>query len=136
MSLANVRSALVARYQAGAFGLNTAYENRKESPAAGSPWAAIHFIPAQPFAATQGTQGSDRFDGILQIDLNYPVGTGEGEILAKATEILQQFKAGTQLSYSGQSVTLKASGQSQGNIINSQYRITIDAGWYANVSRA
>lgn len=136
MSISSVRSALVQHFIDGAFGLDTQYENRKFTPPDNEAWSALFFIPAAAEADTQGTQGSDRWDGIVQIDLNYPLDTGESSILAKADAIIQQFKAGTKLLYSGQAVTLKASGRNQGSIVNSQYRISITAGWYSFVSRA
>lgn len=136
MSISSVRTALVNHYSDGAFGMETAYENRKFTPPDNEEWAALFFIPASSEADTQGTQGSDRWDGIVQIDLNYPLDSGESSILAKADAIIQQFKAGTKLLYSGQAVTLKASGRNQGSIVNSQYRISITAGWYSFVSRA
>jgi hypothetical protein len=136
MSHRAINQALVAHYVSGSFGLSTAYENVKFDPANGQPWASVFFLPAQAVATTQGNGGLDLVDGIFQIDLNYPLGEGDGAILAKADVIIAHFKAGTMLTYSGQVVTLKASGRNGGHIINSQYRISISCGFYAHVSRA
>ena len=136
MSHSAVIAALAEHYNNGAFGLETADENVKFEPTSGQPWAGLFYLPAQPVATTQGTQGLDQVDGVYQIDLNYPLDEGEADILAKADEIISHFKAGTKLLYSGQAVTLKASGRSPGQIVNSQYRISISCGFYAHISRA
>lgn len=135
MSLTNIKAALVNAYVTGAFGLPTAYENRVFDTTPGVPWAAVHVLPAQPDVFTLGSSGRDEHTGILQIDLFYPLNTGDGAILAKADAIRTYFKAGTDFDYNGQTVTIRNSGRSGGRRDEGWYSIIMTIEWYAYTTR-
>lgn len=135
MSFAKIKSALVSAYETGAFGLPTAYENRDFDPINTGPWAAVYVIPNQPEVATLGSIGTDQHEGILQIDLNYPAGAGDGDVLTKADEIGAVFKAGTYVDHDGQQVYIVGCGRSQGRRELGMYRISLTIEWYARTAR-
>lgn len=96
MRFRDIRNALVLSWVDGAYGLPTAYPNKKfDAPSPGTPWAALFVVPSQPGAATLGDTGQDRHDGFLQIDLNYPLDAGDTGALDKADEIARRYVAGT-----------------------------------------
>lgn len=137
MSVSNVRAALIQAFTNGAFFAqeNIAFENMAFTPGA-LPWAKITFSPIQPVVATLGQGGTDDQSGYLQIDLNYPQGTGEADIMAKADAIRNAFPAGSSCAYSGQVVTVANCGRSQGRISNGYYRISVTINFYARIPRS
>lgn len=135
MSISDVETALIQNYVDGSFNLPTAYENRMFSPADGKPWAAVSFIPNQPVVASIGPTGSDEHTGILQIDLYYPVNTGTGQCRDKAQEVMDAYKAGSDVEYNGQHVIITSCGRSTGRAANGWYRVIITVEWYAHINR-
>lgn len=135
MSLSKIKSTLVNAYITGGFRLPTAYENRIFKPDNTKPWASIFIVPNQPTVATLGDAGTDNHDGFLQIDLNYPAGQGDGEILAKVDEIRAHFTAGKYFTLDNQTVVISSCGRSQGRDVNGMYQINITINWYARTAR-
>lgn len=137
MSLSNVESALVKAYTDAAFFTNakTQFENIAFTPPTAEPWAAFYFVPAQPVVATLGAGGSDRLDGFVQIDINYPADKGTKDAKEKADAFRNVFKAGARFSYSGQEVIIVSCGRSQGRIVNGLYRISVTVVFYAHITR-
>lgn len=101
MRFRDIRNALIQSWVDGDHGLPTAYPNRGADAALqsaqdnGQPWAAVFVVPSQPGVATLGDTGQDRHDGFLQIDLNYPAGSGDVAAYDKADEIARRYIAGT-----------------------------------------
>lgn len=101
MRFRDIRNALVLSWVEGAFGLPTAYPNKKpgagveQAQADNQPWVSLFVVPAQPGVATLGRTGQDRHSGFLQIDLNYPLDTGDTAALDKADEIAARYVAGS-----------------------------------------
>lgn len=136
MSIEKVRSALVEAFTEGNFftSENIAGENQKFTPGT-QPWAKLFFSPSQPTVATLGLGGQDRWDGFLQIDLNYPTDEGTADIGAKALAIINTFTAGKRFAYSGQEVVIANCGRSQGRISNGYYKVAITVVFYAHITR-
>ncbi|URA07003.1 tail terminator protein [Xanthomonas phage Elanor] len=106
-----------------------------EKPADQSPWAKTFVLMNQPSVATLGSEGQDAHDGILQIDLNYPLNTGEAAVTAKADELTDFFKAGKRLAHSGVELTVTSCGRSRGREVEGWYRVSMTVAWFARVSR-
>lgn len=106
-----------------------------DKPTPQNPWAATHIIMNQPSVATLGSEGQDAHDGILQIDLNYPLNTGEAAVTAKADELSDFFKAGKRLAHSGVELTVASCGRSRGREVDGWYRVSMTIAWFARVSR-
>ncbi|MFT0140784.1 phage tail terminator-like protein [Alcanivoracaceae bacterium MT1] len=103
MRFRDIRNALVLSWVEGQFGLPTAYPNKKpgagveQAQADNQPWVSLFVVPAQPGVATLGSTGQDRHDGFMQIDLNYPLDTGDTAALDKADEIATRYVAGRRI---------------------------------------
>lgn len=138
MSLSQVNSALTAAYKAGGFfpDAHTAYENVVfNKPSAGTPWAKYVFITANPSVVTLGPVGFNRYDGFVQLDINYPTNTGRGNADAKADAIILYFKTGNKYAYEGQEVIIRTVGRTPGREVDGFYRITLSIFFYANINR-
>ncbi|QNN97184.1 hypothetical protein P9A51_gp29 [Xanthomonas phage Xp12] len=106
-----------------------------DKPSDQSPWASVFIMGNQPSVATLGNEGQDAHDGILQIDLNYPLNTGEAAVTAKADELTDYFKAGKRLAHSGVELTVASCGRSRGREVDGWYRVSMTVTWFARVSR-
>lgn len=137
MSASKVRSAIAQAFVSGAFFANTAvsYENMTFTPPSSGPWAAFNFVPAGSGVFTLGPTGRDELTGFVQIDVNYPVGTGGKDAGDKADAIRNTFTAGKTLSYSGQVVTIKQCTRSHGRLVNNYYKVSVTIYFYAFLNR-
>lgn len=137
MSLSNCEAAFLKAYKDGAFftDAKTQYENLAFTTPTGEAWAAFYFVPSQPVVATLGAGGSDRLDGFVQIDLNYPANKGTKDVRDKADALRSLFTAGARFSYSGQEVIVASCGRSQGRIVNGFFRVSVTIVFYAHITR-
>jgi hypothetical protein len=136
MSLSNVRSALVSAFLSGGIfpAENIAFENIAFTPGK-EPWCQLSFVPAPPTVATLGAEGEDRFDGFLQLDLNYPLNSGDKAASDCVDAIRKLFTAGARFTYSGQEVVIASCGRSQGRTSSGFYRVSVTAQFYAHIQR-
>lgn len=131
-----LRKALMQGVKDSPLALPYAAENSPfDKPTGQSPWSAVHVFNNQPSVATLGAEGQDAHDGILQIDLNYPLNTGEAAVTAKADELTDFFKAGKRLAHSGVELTVASCGRSRGREVDGWYRVSMTVTWFARVSR-
>lgn len=131
-----LRKALMQGVEDSPLALPYAVENSPfTKPTGQSPWAAVYVLMNQPSVATLGDEGQDAHDGILQIDLNYPLNTGEAAVTAKADELTDFFKAGKRLASSGVELTVASCGRSRGREVDGWYRVSMTVTWFARVSR-
>jgi hypothetical protein len=135
-AFSGLRKALKQGVEDSPLGLPYAAENAPfTKPTDQSPWAAVHVLENQPSVATLGDEGQDAHDGIMQIDLNYPLLTGEAAVTAKADELNDFFKAGKRLVHSGVELTVASCGRSRGREVDGWYRVSITVTWFARVAR-
>lgn len=137
MSISKIESALTSHFiSAGHFPSDMiAFENASFSTPQDGPWCRLFFIPNDPTVATLGDDGSDITDGVFQIDLMFPQGTGNGAAREKFEEIKQTFKAGDELIYQTQTVRIRSCGRNNGRADGSFFKITVSVYWYAFLSR-
>jgi hypothetical protein len=115
----DIRNALVLSWLDGDFGLPTAYPNKdpndalKQAQANNQPWADLSLLPSQPGVATCGDEGMDRHGGVLQIDLNHPLNSGDVPAITLADQIARRYKAGEHFDAPALSETLIADFQAQ-----------------------
>lgn len=100
-----------------------------------SPWASVFVLPNQPSPATLGSEGQDAHDGVLQIDLNYPLMAGEADVMSKADELSSFFHAGKNLVSGATGLTVISCGRSRGREVDGWYRVSMTIAWEARVSR-
>jgi len=131
----DIQGALIDHWVDSALGISTAYENSKFSPVEGTPWARLTILPSQPEIMTLGPSGEDEHLGILQIDLYYPTDEGNSPVLTMADSIRTAYKAGTSLSYNGQSVVILNCGRSGGELENGYFKIMLNVAYRARTTR-
>lgn len=126
MSFENVRKALFtavkSTLEAHDFQGKIQWENEDFDPTKMAKWAAVHFIPAQPFPATLGTGGSDRLTGFIQVDIHVPRGGGFRPIYKMADFFRANFFAGKKLEESGTVVVILSCGLNQGSVVDNWYQ--------------
>lgn len=131
-----LRGALMQGVEDSPLDLPYAAENSPfDKPANKAPWASVFVLPNQPSPATLGDEGEDAHDGILQIDLNYQLLTGEAAVTAKADQLTDFFKAGKPLTYQGVQLTVASCGRSRGREVDGWYRVSMTVSWFARVPR-
>lgn len=137
MKYAAIYSALVTRYEAGAFGLPTAYPNKQFEPVGQDAYAQILYLPADVTPVSSGPTGLDLHEGIMQITLRYPSDKGQGDLLAKADQIAQHFRAGSERPvYDGQDVILRGVRCSPPTVIGGWLVAAVSINYSAYVRRA
>lgn len=135
MSLNKVQQALVGAAKTSLGATPAAYENEPFTKPSGAKWAEVFFLPNDPSVETLGGDGQDRVDGIVQVNLNYPTGTGGSAARADYESIRASFPAGARPAYNGQEVVILSCGRSTGRIVDGWYRVSITISWYALIPR-
>lgn len=137
MSQLSIESALRKAWRDGGFFAdeNTAYDNVAFEPVASTPWARIAVIPAQPEVTSLGVNGYDEHNGVLQIDLFYPLDKGSGAAYAKSDEVCALFKAGARFTYGGETVVIRSSGRNNGRNDGGWFKVTISVFYLAHTAR-
>lgn len=102
MSRAKVRSALESALNGISPALATAWENAPFTPANGTPFQAVFLMAADPENIEVGPAYTER--GYLQVNLNYPIGTGPAAAEARAELIRSTFTRGATFTASGVTV--------------------------------
>lgn len=100
-----------------------------------SPWFALHNLRATSFPATLGDGGEDNHPGVLQVDVNVPIGKGSGEALALCDTIASAFPAGRSLPYTGGQVRVSSVSVGQGAKVSGYYTVPVSVTYYARSVR-
>ena len=82
-----------------------AWPNVKFESNSKKPYIRINIIPAETVQASLGADGKDETNGICQITIFVPAGTGRTDL---PDIIADHFKRGTALSYNGTSIRLRS----------------------------
>lgn len=141
MSEIKINAALVSGLTATALGLPTANEGKNFTPPSVSlPWAAWFNMPAGTDVASLGQGGMDETTGVFQVDLNYPLNDGTGNILAAVQKLRDYFVAGRRLVYQGQCVKIGLDGglvfqRSNLRPVNGWQQINVSIYYSANTIR-
>lgn len=93
MSQVKIRAALQKALDTLTPTLATAKENQDFTPVTGTPYQALHLMPAMPDNAVMGA-GMFIEAGILQVSLMYPLGQGTGPSQLRAELVRSLFKRG------------------------------------------
>lgn len=104
MSIVAIRAALEIALAAITPPLRTVWENRDDSPAAGSEYQAAYLLPAEPDNPEIGRGYIQR--GIFQVNLFYPQGKGWLPISQRAEMIRSAFPRALALQNAGVIVTV------------------------------
>lgn len=133
MSLSLIRSALEGRLAVMAPSLPTAYENMHfVKPADGGPYQEVHLLPADPITPMDSLTYIEQ--GIFQVTLCYPLGTGPKDAATRAEAVRAHFQRGTTLTVGGVSTIIShvpvVSAAVPGD---GQWRVPVTIRWQAQV---
>lgn len=92
----------------------------------GEPWLRVNILLNQPAQTTIGSNGKDRINGFMQIDIFVPKGAGHKVPTQIADEINTNLKSGDNLASNGQKLRVVSVGSRQG---------TEDSVWYHQILR-
>lgn len=147
MSLLDVRHALMTRATSASPGAaipaaSTWYENKRKwngtteiSPPTDALWYRIMWVPGpKPNMDGIGAGAKVRHTGFLQINVCEPRDVGDVPVSTEAQRIQDCFKAGLNLSYNGQGVTIMSTGRTGGMFDDTgAYVIVVTIYWQADV---
>jgi len=102
-----IRSAFVTRLQSFPALPSVAWENIAFTPLTGVPYLRPALLPGEPTQAEIGTAGANRHTGIYQISIYAPTGAGLAAINALRDGLIDHFKRGTTLAYSGLTIRVE-----------------------------
>ncbi len=128
-----IKSALVSYLESLSLGIPLNYPNMEQDTSVPAGDVTIHFN--EPEVVTLGQGGEDEHRGFMQILLKYPVGEGDGALMAMADTIRQAFLAGQSCSYGSQTVTIINCGLGTFDNWNSKFVCPITITWYARTRR-
>jgi hypothetical protein len=135
VSLASVKAALTTKAVNTLGTIPVAGENLPFSEPAESKFARIHFSPGPTSVATLGSSGLNKIDGYLQVDLCYPIGSGDKVASDDFETFYTAFKAGLKLTSSNQVVTIVSCSCSPGIRDGKNFSIYITIRWWAFIPR-
>ena len=131
--IANVRAALETALNGMSPALATAWENVAFTPTAGSAYQRVTFMPATP--VNNEISANYREEGILQIDLCYPINTGPAAAEARAELTRSRFRRGTSFASGGVTTTVSDVPEVHpGRIEGDRYIRQIDVPVFAHVT--
>jgi hypothetical protein len=102
---ADIEAALTIHMNSLANRPAVAFPNVKFEPNGKKPYLRINIIPAETVQAALGAEGKDETNGICQITVFVPAGSGRSEL---PDIIANHFKRGTVLSYNSTSIRLRS----------------------------
>lgn len=82
-----------------------AFPNVPYKPQAGKVYLRASFLPAETVQASMGASGKDETNGIYQIDVVVPRGTGRPQLVDTVADL---FKRGTVLTYNSINVRVRS----------------------------
>ena len=86
-------------------GTPVAFPNVPYTPQAGKTYLRAFYLPAETVQAAMGSIGKDETNGIYQVDVVVPRGSGRPQLLDTVADL---FKRGTVLTYNGVSVRIRS----------------------------
>jgi hypothetical protein len=103
-------------------GTSVAFPNVPYKPQAGTTYLRASFLPAETVQASMGANGKDETNGIYQIDVVVPRGTGRPQLIDTVADV---FKRGTVLSYNSISVRVRSVSMSPAILDDEWYFVPI-----------
>ena len=103
-------------------GTSVAFPNVPYKPQAGTTYLRASFLPAETVQASMGANGKDETNGIYQIDVVVPRGTGRPQLIDTVADL---FKRGTVLSYNSISVRVRSVSMSPAILDEEWYFVPI-----------
>ena len=113
-----------------------AWENVKYTPQTGTSYIQVRYIPTARRPAVRGLNPQQRYQGVLQLLVRIPEGSGPAASHTITSNILDTFEATTDLSFTntdGQTVyvTIDYAEQVGAYTESPWYTTPINIGWYS-----
>jgi len=115
------------------FGLEIAHQNENYTPTEDIEYFELINIPNDETPLS--IKHTNETDGIFQVNLYWPSGTGAIDAKLKVEEVTEAFKIGTEVCYSGQCATVTKTSVDSGTNKDGWYKTIITIGYYANITR-
>jgi hypothetical protein len=114
MSALKIYQAFVNQFSTGSLltGLGVAYENSSFTPTAGTAYAELRFFPNE--TGSLSLKNKNETTGVFSVILRYPIDSGAIVLKSKAQAIVDAFKPGSFVSYTGQRVDIVNSSVGSG----------------------
>lgn len=136
MSALTIRALLEAALAAMSPPLATAYENAPYTPVVGTPYQRVHVLFAQP-RALEMSQHLHREQGIMQINLCYPLNTGPAAAATRAELIRTAFPAASDLTSGSVTVTIDGLPEiAPAAVEDDRYVVPVRVRFYAHIRRS
>ena len=103
-----------------------AWENVDYVPTVGTLYLRPTNITAPATQATLGDAGTDRNEGIYQVDVFAPTDEGKNEAITMADTIADRFKRGTLIVYNGRNVRIVSASIRRSNSINGWNQLPVE----------
>jgi hypothetical protein len=111
-----------------------AWEGVKYDPPNG-PFLQPYLLPAETFTPTMGDT-FERLEGVFQVNVNTPAGSGSGVAENLAEQVLALFRRGEALTSGGVTVVIQKSWRGAGTSDGVWYRIPVSIRFWANIDEA
>lgn len=113
--------------------LDTVHGNEEYAPVAGRPYQEVFVMFAAPANPTMG-DGFYQELGVLQVNLQYPTGTGTADAAERAALIRDAFKRGASFTDSGITVQIdKTPAIPNGVVEGDRWKVVVRAPWHADI---
>jgi len=117
----------------GFYQLPVAHENIPYQPTAGTAYAQVRVLQNDRTGYTLADR--DITDGVFQIILRYPAGTGAVAAKQKADEIFTDFPIGSQVEYGGQAATITRHRRQPGAVEDAWFVLVLTLDYRAKLER-
>lgn len=112
-----------------------AYENVQFSPSTGESYIQCRFIPTQRRPAVRGLNPQQRYDGVFQVIVYTPEGSGPSTADDIANKVIEAFEATTKIDYTNLdleeiTVSIDYADRQQGFLDSPWYYVPVNIGWY------
>lgn len=131
MALSAIRQALETALKAVDNAMETSWENVDFTPTGGTPYQDVYLLPAEP--GNPAFEGH-REQGIFQVTLKYPMGTGPAAAAVRAELLQTSFKRGNTFTKSGVTVQIERTPEVLPYYIDEdRYCLPVRVRYFANV---
>lgn len=118
-----------------AFGELVQWPNGPTIKPDGAAYAEVFHMPASTFVDTLGQHGRDLIPGVTQVNLYYPLASGNSQAAVDVDTFRVSFVAGQWLNNNGQAVLVRSCGPGPSRRDGSYFKAIVSIQWEARISR-